>query len=92
MWFITSILYVIFHNNYRYGFQISGTLLAFAILFVLLNKLPKASIPEGYGNSSVTSCDAGDSPLNYGDRTAFWVSNYLRATIICSTNFSEFRK
>ena len=62
-------------SSYRYGFQISGTLLAFAILFVLLDKLPKASIPEEYANSTVTSCDAGDSPLNYGDSTAFWVSS-----------------
>lgn len=58
----------------RYGFQISGTLLAFAILFVLLDKLPEASIPEGYDNTTtIMNCDNGDSPLNYGDRTAFWV-------------------
>ena len=65
---------------HRYGFQISGTLLAFAILFVLLDKLPEASILEGYDNTTaIMSCENGDSPLNYSDRTAFWVRDiYFR--------------
>lgn len=75
----------LYYTYCRYGFQISGTLLAFAILFVLLSKLPKASNPEEYVNNTkaIVNCDAGDAPLNYGDRTAFWVRDTTILTSLC---------
>ena len=49
----------------------SGTLLILVIVLILLEKLPEADT----GNySNITSC-ADDSPLNPGDRKAFWVSH-----------------
>ena len=59
------------HVHYRFGFQVTGTLVVFVILWVLLDRLPESQ------NSTLNhthSCSDDVSPLNSSDQMAFWVS------------------
>ena len=63
----------------RFAFQVTGTLVVFALLWILLAELPQAgnspAVNHNHTLISTTSCGSDDaSNLNFGDAKAFWVS------------------
>lgn len=66
---------------HRFGFQVTGTLVVFVLLWILLDELPESAHATTYTsttsllNHTISSHQCDDvSPLNSNDRMAFWVS------------------
>lgn len=71
---------------YRFGFQVTGTLVVFILLLVLLAKLPESNAVNNTTvtiNSTLSGCDDDVSPLNSTDDMAFWVSGIVHYTPVC---------
>lgn len=58
---------------YRFGFQVTGTLVMFILLWILLLKLPESGGSLRINSTMTPSCDDVSS-LNSGDAKVFWVS------------------